>query len=85
MCQETESLLVEYMDAVEEYDRRHLMFLSAARKKNREAMTADRRLLHEAEFKMEAARCRFQTHQRAHDCYQVMQFAAPAMAAAACC
>jgi hypothetical protein len=74
MCEEAKALIIGYLDGLEEYDRFHLMFLSAYRRNNPEAMEGYRSLLQETKFKLQAARKRFQNHQKAHDCSEVIRF-----------
>ena len=74
ICEEARALIIGYLDGLEEYDRVHLMFLSAYRRGNPEAMEAYRCLLQEAKSKLKAARKRFQDHQKGHDCLAVIRF-----------
>lgn len=64
-------MFVEYLDALEEYDRLHLTLLAARRSKDPEAMEAYHGLLHEAELKLQAVRVSFQDHQKMHNCSEV--------------
>ena len=72
MCQEAKGLIIGYMDALEQYDRCHLMFLAAYRRNDSEAMAAYSGLLHEAKVEVQAARGRFQDHQEVHKCSEVI-------------
>jgi len=74
MCEEARALIIGYLDALEEYDRVHLMVLSARRPNNPEAMEGYRSLLEEAKFKLQAARQQFQDHQKAHNCSEAIRF-----------
>ena len=74
MCEEARALIIGYLDGLEEYDRVHLMFLSAYRRGNPEAMEAYRSLLQDAKSKLKAARRQFQDHQKRHDCFAVIRF-----------
>jgi len=64
--------LVGYLDALEEYDRFHLIFLAAHRRNDLKAVEAYRGLLHEAEFRLQSARESFQDHQEIHNCSEVI-------------
>ena len=72
MCEKAKVLIVGYLDALEEYDRIHLMFLSAYRRNNPEAIEGYRSLLQETNVKLQAARKRFQNHQASHNCSEVI-------------
>ena len=72
MREEARALLVEYVDALERYDRLHLMSLAACRKNDMEAMECYRGLLRETKLKFQAARGRFQRHQEVHNCLEVI-------------
>jgi len=74
MCEEAKALIIGYLDALEEFDRIHLMFLSAYRRNHPEAMAGYGGLLREAECKMQSARKRFQDHQNAHKCSEIIRF-----------
>jgi hypothetical protein len=72
MCEEAKRWIVGYMDALEEYDRLHLMFLAAYRRSDTEAMEGYRGVLQESKLKVQSARARFQDHQQAHNCSEVV-------------
>jgi hypothetical protein len=72
MCEVAKHLLVGYLDALEEYDRLHLIFLAAYRRNDSEAMEAYRGLLREAKLRIQAARNAFQDHQKVHHCSDVI-------------
>jgi hypothetical protein len=72
MCEEAKRLFVGYLDALEEYDRHHLMFLAAYRRSDPEGMKAYRELLHETKCKVQAARGNFQSHQKVHNCSELI-------------
>ncbi len=73
MCEEGKALITGYLDALEAYDRRHLMFLAAFRSDDPEGIEGTRGLVHEARLKIQAARGRFQDHQKAHNCCRIIQ------------
>ena len=72
MCGEARILITEYLDALEEYDRSHLMLLAAYRTEDSESIGAYRGLLCEAKLKLKSARARFQEHQKVHNCSEVI-------------
>jgi hypothetical protein len=72
MCEEARDLVTEYLDALEEYDRSHLMLLAAHRTGDPESIEAFRGLWYEAELKLKSARARFQEHQKVHNCSEVI-------------
>ena len=74
MCEEARALLVAYLDALEEYDRLHLMFLAACRKNDPEGMEGYRSLLREVKLKVQASRGRFQELQKVHNCFEIIHF-----------
>jgi hypothetical protein len=74
MCEDAKALIIAYLDALEEYDRLHLMFLAAFRRDDPEAKEGYRVLLREAKLRLEAARGRFQDHQLAHHCCETIHF-----------
>lgn len=74
MCEKAKALIVDYLDGLEEYDRLHVIFLAAYRRNDGEAMEGYRSLLHEAKFRLQAARGRFLDHQVSHRCCQAIQF-----------
>ena len=74
MCDEAKALLFSYLDALEEYDRLHLMFLATYKRNDREAAEGYRRLLLEGQFKLNGARDRFQQHQASHGCCEALHF-----------
>jgi hypothetical protein len=74
MCEEAKHLIIEYLDALEQYDRVHLMFLAAYRRDDAEALEGYRNLLQEAKFDLHAERWRFQRHQKAHNCPEAIKF-----------
>jgi hypothetical protein len=74
MCEEGKALITGYLDALEECDRRHLMFLGAFRRDDPEGIEGYRGLVREAKSKLQAARGRFQDHQTVHNCCEIIQF-----------
>jgi hypothetical protein len=48
MCEEAKVLIIECLDAQEQYDRVHLMFLAAYRRDDTEALEGYRNLLQES-------------------------------------
>jgi len=68
VCEDAKYALLKYLDALEEYDRVHLMLLAACRANDAEAAEGYRVLVREAKLKLRAARERFQEHQKAHNC-----------------
>jgi hypothetical protein len=48
MCEETKGLIIECLDAQEQYDRIHLMLLAAYRRNDTEALEDYRSLLQKA-------------------------------------
>jgi len=73
MCEEARHALIGYLDALEEYDRLHVMLLAAYRAKDAEVIDGYRLLVREAKVKLGAAREQFQTHQRTHRCCEVIR------------
>ena len=74
MCEEGKAVLTGYLDALEEYDRRHLMFLAVYRRNDREGIEGYRALVRQAKQQLQAARSRFQDHQKSHNCCDVIHF-----------
>jgi len=74
MCEQGKALITGYLDALEEYDRLHLMFLAAFRSDDREGIEGYRGMVREAKLKLQAARTRFQDHQKAHNCCETIHF-----------
>jgi hypothetical protein len=74
MCAEAKSLIIGYLDALEEYDRIHVMYISACRRNDSEAVEGYGSLLEDAKFKMHSARKQFQEHQNTHNCSEVIRF-----------
>jgi hypothetical protein len=74
MCEEARSLIIGYLDSLEEYDRVHLMLLAAFRREDSEAIQSYRGLLQEVKSKVDIARERFLNHQTAHSCSQAIHF-----------
>jgi len=73
MCEEATNALVSYLDALEEYDRIHLMFLAAWRSSDLRAIGSHRALLDEVKSKAQTARERFQRHQTVHNCCEIIK------------
>ena len=76
MCEEATSLIVRYLDALEECDRVHLMFLAAYRRHDAEATDAYRALLGEVKSKLHSASERFRDHRQRHNCSEVIRLEA---------
>jgi hypothetical protein len=74
MCAEAKALIIGYLDALEEYDRIHVMYISAYRRSTPEAVEGYGSLLEDAKFKMHSARKQFQDHQNTHNCSEVIRF-----------
>jgi len=74
MCAEAKALIVGYLDALEEYDRIHVMYISAFRRSTPEAVEGYGSLLEEAKVKVHFARKQFQDHQNTHNCSEVIRF-----------
>lgn len=74
MCEEARALITAYLDALEDYDRIHLMFLAAYRRNDAEAMLGYRELLQDAKVKLANNRERFQEHQELHSCSEAINF-----------
>ncbi len=68
MCEEAKALIIGYLDALEEYDRLHIMFLAARRTNDPEAVEGYRDLLQAAKLKLQTARGRLKDHQEIHNC-----------------
>lgn len=74
MCETARVLIIEYLDALEEYDRLRLVFLAAYRRNDKESLEGRRALLVAAKFKLQAARTRFKEHQKSHHCSEAIRF-----------
>jgi hypothetical protein len=74
MCEEARALIIEYLNASEECDRLHLMFLAAFRRTDPQATEGYCGLLREAKVKLAADRRRFQEHQKVHECCESISF-----------
>jgi hypothetical protein len=74
MCEEAKVLIIECLDAQEQYDRVHLMFLAAYRRNDTEALDGYRDLLQEAKLNLETGRERLQRHQKSHNCSEAISF-----------
>jgi hypothetical protein len=74
MCEEAKERIIECLDAQEQYDRVHLMFLAAYRRNDTEALEGYRNLLREAELSLQAGRERLQRHQKSHNCSAAIRF-----------
>ena len=74
LCEEAKGHLINYLDALEEYDRIHLMLIGGVRMNDVEAVDGYRRLLHERKFKLNHARELFQKHQSSHGCSEALNF-----------
>jgi hypothetical protein len=74
MCYQGKTLISGYLDALEEYDRRHLMLVAAFRTGDPDGIEGFRSLAREAELTFRAARGRFQDHQKAHNCCKAIHF-----------
>jgi hypothetical protein len=74
MCEEAKVLIIECLDAQEQYDRVHLIFLAAYRRNDTEALEGYRNLLQEAKFNLQAGRERLQRHQKSHNCSEAIRF-----------
>jgi hypothetical protein len=74
MCEEAKALIIGYLDRLEDYDRIHLMFISACRRNNPEAIEGYRSLLQEAKCTLQSARKRYQDHQNSHNCSETIHF-----------
>jgi hypothetical protein len=74
MCETAKGLIIEYLDALEEYDRLHLMFLAAYRRNDEESLEGHRSLLMAAKLKLQAARTLFKEHQKNHTCSEAIRF-----------
>lgn len=74
VCEEAKFLLMGYLDAAEEYDRLHLVFLAACRRNDLPAVETFRGRLREAKNGLQAARGRFQQHQKLHKCCEAIHF-----------
>jgi hypothetical protein len=74
MCEEGKALISGYLDALEEYDRRHLMLLAVFREGDQEGVDGFRGLVREAKSKVRIARGRFQEHQKRHNCCEIIHF-----------
>ncbi|SPE41583.1 hypothetical protein SBA3_4430004 [Candidatus Sulfopaludibacter sp. SbA3] len=77
MCESARSLLLAYLDALEEYDRIHLVLIGAVKAEDLEGVTAFRSLLDEIKGKLAAARKRFTAHQHTHGCAGAIRFDEP--------
>jgi len=74
MCETAKALIIEYLDALEEYDRLHLVLLAAYRRNDEESLEGQRSLLVAAKFELQAARTRFKEHQKTHKCSEAIRF-----------
>jgi len=74
MCNQGKTLLSGYLDALEEYDRRHLMLVAAFRTGDPDGIEGFRSLVREANQTYQAARGQFQDHQKAHNCCKAIHF-----------
>ena len=72
MCDQGKTLFTRYLDALEEYDRRHLMLVAAFRTGDPDGIEGFRSLVREAKQTFQAARGRFQDHQYVHDCCEAI-------------
>jgi hypothetical protein len=77
MCELAKTLLLSYLDVLEEYDRIHLILIGAVKTEDREGVKAYRTLLEETRGKLVAARDRFTAHQHAHGCAGAIRFGEP--------
>ena len=73
MCEEAKILIVEYLDAVEYYDR-ICRISRAAGRNDPEALESYRRLVQEAKWNLNYSRERLQRHQESHSCSESMRF-----------
>jgi len=73
MCSEGSALLSRYLDAAEEYDRRHLMLLAAFRARDPQATEGFRNLVREAQRAAHTACGRFREHQKGHGCCEAIR------------
>jgi hypothetical protein len=74
MCEEAKTLIIGYLNASEECDRLHLVFLAASRRTDPQATEGYCGLFREAKVKLEAARRRFQEHPKTHECCESISF-----------
>lgn len=74
MCDHARYLITEYLDAVEEYDRIHLMLVAAARNNDNELALGHRGLLESARQKIVSAKEEFRTHRKTHLCTDAFPF-----------
>lgn len=74
MCDLARYLITEYLDAVEEYDRIHLMVVAALRKEDRELVKGHQSLLESARQKVISAREHFRSHRQTHLCTEAFHF-----------
>ncbi len=74
MCEEARSLMAGYLDALEDYDRLHLIFLAAYRRGDAQAVDNCRQLLQDGKQQLESVRAQFREHGKSHGCTEAIRF-----------